>query len=83
MLTKKDIINLKICTVHKKESGNNLVFKNRKVMHCSTKWFDVSMPNDYMNLNIEYPTKKNQNGFIIENEKIMKKYDNNFYVIFE
>lgn len=85
MLTKKDIINLKNCTVHKKEynTGNQLIFKNRKVSHCSTLWFDVFMPNDYTNLNIEYPTRKNQNGFIIEDGKIIKKYDDNFYVVFE
>jgi len=71
MLTKKDIKKFTRATV----TISGKVLKNREVYEHSIKDIRIILPKDYQYLFLNYPTKKDQNDFIIEDNQIICKKD--------
>lgn len=77
MLTKKDIKSFTSATVIiTLKNQDPIILKNREVYEHSTKSIRVWMPKEYEYLYLDYPTKKNQNGFELEEGKIICRKGN-------
>lgn len=72
MLTKKDIKNFTSVAITLSGKGiETKTFTNLKIYERISTELQIYMPRGYMSMYINYPTKKDQNNFRVENDKII------------
>jgi len=77
MLTKKDIKKFSLCTVTISGKGiETKTFDDLKAVERINTELQINMPKGYMTIYLEYPTKKDQNNFMIENDQVICKKGN-------